>query len=73
MALPAPASFWITTSWPCVVKAATPDGVMATRFSSSLISVGTPTNMCQIVSHLARMLGERGRQTMRFRERRHGV
>src|SRR4051794_7976990 len=39
--MPAPA--WITTSWPCSLSSRTPAGVSATRYSSILISVGTPT------------------------------
>src|SRR3954469_17853168 len=35
------------TSWPRSVSSRTPDGVSATRYSSVLISVGTPTfNVC---------------------------
>src|SRR4051794_13446704 len=33
----------MTTSWPCSTSSRTPDGVSATRYSSVLISVGTPT------------------------------
>ena len=39
---PTPASFWITTSWPCATSSCTPIGVMATRYSWSLTSFGTP-------------------------------
>ena len=45
MALPTPAPAWMTTSCPRAANAATPDGVMATRFSSALISVGIPMRM----------------------------
>src|SRR3954447_25596558 len=33
----------MTTSWPRSVSSRTPEGVRATRYSSVLISVGTPT------------------------------
>src|SRR5215218_651767 len=33
----------MSTSWPCSVSSRTPAGVSATRYSSVLISVGTPT------------------------------
>src|SRR5215211_1118477 len=39
--MPAPA--WTSTSWPWSVSSRTPAGVSATRYSSVLISVGTPT------------------------------
>ena len=45
IALPTPAPAWIATSWPRAASAATPDGVIATRCSSSLISVGMPILM----------------------------
>src|SRR3954451_4786063 len=40
---PSPAPAWIRTSWPCSTSSRTPAGVSATRYSSVLISVGTPT------------------------------
>src|SRR5215211_8838087 len=40
---PSPAPAWTTTSWPCSTSSRTPEGVSATRYSSVLISVGTPT------------------------------
>src|SRR5215217_6678617 len=40
---PMPAPAWTSTSWPCLVSSCTPDGVMATRYSWFLTSVGTPT------------------------------
>src|SRR3954462_205408 len=43
IAEPSPAPAWMTTSWPCSTSSRTPDGVSATRYSSVLISVGTPT------------------------------
>src|SRR5215211_5664414 len=43
MAEPSPAPAWTTTSCPCSTSSRTPDGVSATRYSSALISVGTPT------------------------------
>src|SRR5215211_300382 len=43
MAEPSPAPACTTTSWPCSTSSRTPDGVSATRYSSVLISVGTPT------------------------------
>ena len=54
MALPVPAPLWTNTSWLSIEKAATPDGVMATRLSSSLTSVGMPTRMEHIVTQAAR-------------------
>src|SRR3954447_2108538 len=46
MAEPRPAPACTTTSWPCSPSSRTPDGVSATRYSSVLISVGTPTFTC---------------------------
>src|SRR4051794_40791731 len=43
IAEPSPAPAWTTTSWPCSTSSRTPEGVSATRYSSVLISVGTPT------------------------------
>src|SRR4051794_7548531 len=43
IALPSPAPACTSTSWPCAVSSRTPAGVIATRNSSGLISVGTPT------------------------------
>src|SRR3954452_2254164 len=43
IAEPSPAPAWMTTSWPCSTSSRTPAGVSATRYSSVLISVGTPT------------------------------
>src|SRR4051794_29931632 len=43
MALPSPAPRCRNTSWPRSVSSRTPAGVSATRYSSGLISVGTPT------------------------------
>src|SRR3954454_2142441 len=48
---PAPASFSTTTVWPRTVSSCTPDGVMATRYSLSLTSRGTPTR----TAHLFRL------------------
>src|SRR3954454_3684004 len=45
MAEPSPAPPWMRTSWPRSASSRTPDGVSATRYSSVLISVGTPTFM----------------------------
>jgi len=45
MAEPSPAPAWMITSWPRRVSSATPAGVMATRNSLFLTSVGTPTSM----------------------------
>ena len=42
IALPSPAPASISTSWPCSTISRTPAGVIATRYSSGLISVGTP-------------------------------
>src|SRR5215217_6310668 len=43
MAEPSPAPACTTTSCPCSTSSRTPEGVSATRYSSVLISVGTPT------------------------------
>src|SRR5918996_1304575 len=43
MAEPSPAPDCTRTSCPCSTSSRTPDGVSATRYSSALISVGTPT------------------------------
>src|SRR5919204_4161685 len=43
MAEPSPAPLWTTASWPASASSRTPAGVRATRYSSALISVGTPT------------------------------
>src|SRR5829696_8162326 len=43
MAEPSPAPACTYTSWPWSVSSRTPDGVSATRYSSVLISAGTPT------------------------------
>src|SRR5579862_1066280 len=45
MPLPTPAVRSMNTRWPCDTNAATPLGVSATRFSSALISFGTPMRM----------------------------
>src|SRR4051794_22152159 len=45
MADPSPAPCCTSTSCPCSASSRTPDGVRATRYSSVLISVGTPTFM----------------------------
>jgi hypothetical protein len=42
---PSPAPAWMTTLCPRRVSSATPAGVIATRYSLFLISVGTPTRM----------------------------
>src|SRR4051794_41191735 len=43
IAEPSPAPACMHTLWPRSVSSRTPDGVSATRYSSALISVGTPT------------------------------
>ena len=40
---PTPAFFSMTTSWPWATSSCTPMGVMATRYSWFLTSLGTPT------------------------------
>ena len=45
IALPAPAPDSIRTWCPCSASSRAPAGVRATRYSSGLISVGTPTLM----------------------------
>ena len=47
IALPSPAPAWISTSWPREESSRTPAGVIATRYSSDLISVGTPILIAQ--------------------------
>ena len=42
---PSPASCSTKTSWPCETSSFTPDGVMATRYSLFLTSLGIPTRM----------------------------
>src|ERR1700730_402169 len=44
IAEPSPAPAWIKTSWPRRVSSVTPDGLIATRNSLFLVSVGMP--MC---------------------------
>src|SRR5215216_5113444 len=55
IAEPSPAPCWMTTSWPWSDSSRTPAGVSATRYSSVLISVGTPTFKTQsfLVDELA--------------------
>src|SRR4051812_20654850 len=43
MPLPSPAPDSIRTAWPSCVSSSTPTGSIATRYSSALISLGTPT------------------------------
>src|SRR4051794_2162333 len=43
MPLPCPAPAWMSTLWPARVSSSTPTGIIATRYSSALISFGTPT------------------------------
>src|SRR5437762_5885633 len=45
MPLPCPALLWIRTRCPARVNSSTPTGIIATRYSSVLISLGTPTIM----------------------------
>src|SRR6187431_2572377 len=47
---PTPASFWITTSWPWATSSCTPMGVMATRYSWFLTSLGTPISTGQTLA-----------------------
>src|SRR5262249_20515544 len=42
MPLPCPAPAWISTLCPARVNSSAPTGIMATRYSSVLISLGTP-------------------------------
>src|SRR5215210_448324 len=42
---PTPAPAWTSTSCPCRVISCTPEGVIATRYSWFLTSLGTPTFM----------------------------
>src|SRR3954466_12094332 len=53
MAEPSPAPRWTSTSCPCSTSSRTPDGVSATRYSSVLISVGTPTFTVPVLSSSA--------------------
>src|SRR3954464_834299 len=50
MAEPTPAPAWMTTSCPWSLNSRTPAGVSATRYSSVLISVGTPTFNAGVLS-----------------------
>src|SRR4051812_47992248 len=45
MPLPSPAPFSTNTSCPCFVSSRAPAGVMPTRYSRVLVSLGTPTFM----------------------------
>src|SRR3954453_16940118 len=47
---PTPASFSMTTSWPWATSSWTPMGVMATRYSWFLTSLGTPINTDQTLA-----------------------
>src|SRR5215210_1820952 len=60
MAEPSPAPDWTTTSCPCSASSRTPDGVSATRYSSVLISVGTPTFMCSSLSGADQLAAAQG-------------
>src|SRR5881398_1530669 len=48
---PSPAPACTTTLWPCATSSRTPAGVRATRYSSDLISVGTPTLIDLLTGH----------------------
>src|SRR3954454_15318318 len=50
MALPSPAPDCTSTSCPCSASSRAPAGVSATRYSSTLVSVGTPTLTIQLRS-----------------------
>src|SRR6185437_9291912 len=50
MPLPAPAPLWMSTACPARVSSSTPAGTIATRYSSDLISLGTPTIMARLAS-----------------------
>src|SRR4051812_7462175 len=52
IAEPSPAPACTTTSCSCSTSSRTPEGVSATRYSSVLISVGTPTSMGDDLSSL---------------------
>src|SRR4051794_8454009 len=56
IAEPSPAPACTTTSWSCSTSSRTPAGVSATRYSSVLISVGTPTFTCRSSLSLADQL-----------------
>ena len=47
---PRPASRWTYTSWPCRRSSLTPAGVIATRYSLFLTSLGMPTFICAVLS-----------------------
>src|SRR5260221_498802 len=51
IALPSPAPASISTRWPCSAISRTPAGVIATRYSSGLISGGTPTIIARSRPH----------------------
>src|SRR3954463_1900088 len=52
IAEPSPAPFCTMTSCSCSTSSRTPEGVSATRYSSVLISVGTPTSIGDDLSSL---------------------
>src|SRR3954453_4381539 len=83
---PSPAPDWTTTLWPRSTSSRTPAGVIATRYSSVLISLGTPIfiardSPCDVAPGTARLRGAQprtqgGRNTRRYcpdRGRRMGV
>src|SRR3569623_1732559 len=48
MPAPMPAPAWTSTSWPCATYSRADDGVRPTRYSSGMISLGTPTRMADL-------------------------
>ena len=61
IALPTPAPDWMNTSWPCSTSSRTPAGVSATRYSSVLISVGTPTFIAALLLGSSHVTSSRAR------------
>src|SRR5215208_5353630 len=69
--LPLPAPFWTYTVCPSDISTAAPEGVMPTRYSLSLISVGTPIRIDDLLS-IARERGAHYRRASGGPSRRAG-
>src|SRR3569832_740843 len=67
--MPAPA--WTSTSWPCATYSRADAGVRPTRYSSGLISLGTPTRMAvlRIEDSMAGLLPEGASKFLLFSAR----
>src|SRR4051794_7695569 len=75
MAEPTPAPAWTRTSWPRLVSSCTPEGVIATRNSLFLTSLGTPTFTCHSWARNRRRsrLGPPAVALLRWSEHRRGA